>query len=278
MQEAWILDDTGFPKFGRRLGRGGAPVLRGAGQGRQLPDRGLDQRRDRRGVLSARLAPVHAGGVGCRTPSAGPRRTSPRSVAPRSEVEARARDDRRAARMGAGGDSRCWPTAATAISPSSEQGLEARELDYVVQVKGNASAYASGRPCPSEPAYGGSGRPPSAALPRQARSSLRRAGARGRPRPRRSRSAGAEGQRGRAALALLGAAGASREPSACAAAASPPRAPSCPLRWLRLPSGPEDQRGARPSTGSRTFPPIPRSQSSSTSRSCAGGSSTTTAS
>ena len=25
--EAWIVDDTGFPKFGKHVGRGGAPVL-----------------------------------------------------------------------------------------------------------------------------------------------------------------------------------------------------------------------------------------------------------
>src|SRR6476659_1092361 len=37
---AWIIDDTGFPKKGRALGRSGAPVLRPARQAGQLPSGG----------------------------------------------------------------------------------------------------------------------------------------------------------------------------------------------------------------------------------------------
>jgi hypothetical protein len=51
--EAWIIDDTGFVKKGPFLGRGRPPVLGYAGAGRQLPDRGVDQRRQRSGVVSA---------------------------------------------------------------------------------------------------------------------------------------------------------------------------------------------------------------------------------
>ena len=37
--EAWIIDDTGFPKKGRHSGRGCAAILRRAWQARQLSDR-----------------------------------------------------------------------------------------------------------------------------------------------------------------------------------------------------------------------------------------------
>ena len=39
--EAWIIDDTGFPKQGRALGRGGAAILRPARQAGQLSGRGV---------------------------------------------------------------------------------------------------------------------------------------------------------------------------------------------------------------------------------------------
>src|SRR3954467_15376098 len=45
--QAWIIDDTGFPKDGIRSPGGGADVLRGAGQDRELPDRGVGARRQR---------------------------------------------------------------------------------------------------------------------------------------------------------------------------------------------------------------------------------------
>src|SRR4051812_27206960 len=61
---AWVVDDTGFVKGRRRLAGGGPAVLRHAGQGRQLPDRGVDLRGDRCRLLPAELAAVPAPGLG----------------------------------------------------------------------------------------------------------------------------------------------------------------------------------------------------------------------
>ena len=47
--EAWVLDDTGFPKDGKALAGGQAPVLGDAGQDRQLPDRRVAARGRQRG-------------------------------------------------------------------------------------------------------------------------------------------------------------------------------------------------------------------------------------
>src|SRR4051812_47966042 len=62
--DAWVVDDTGFVKGRRRLAGSGPAVLRHPGQGRQLPDRGVDLRGDRCRLLPAELAAVPAPGLG----------------------------------------------------------------------------------------------------------------------------------------------------------------------------------------------------------------------
>ena len=99
--EAWIVDDTRLSEVRPLLGRGRASVLRGAGQGRQLPDRRVDQRRHRR-----RRGARSTGGCSCprsgtTTGSGGRRRTLPDEIRHTAEVAAGAGDDRRAARLGA---------------------------------------------------------------------------------------------------------------------------------------------------------------------------------
>jgi len=44
--EAWVIDDTGFPKFGKHSVGCRPPVLRGAGKGRELSDRRVGERRE----------------------------------------------------------------------------------------------------------------------------------------------------------------------------------------------------------------------------------------
>ena len=65
---------------------------------------------------------------------------------------------------GASTDGSCRPTAATATSPPSASGLEERELEYVVQVKGATSAHPADA-APITPSYQGRGRPPKARYP-----------------------------------------------------------------------------------------------------------------
>ena len=58
-----ILDGTSFPEAGPTLGRGGAPVLRHAGQDRQLPSRRDRRAVDGRARLDAGRRAVSARGV-----------------------------------------------------------------------------------------------------------------------------------------------------------------------------------------------------------------------
>ena len=62
--EAYVIDDTGFPKDGIGFAVRGAAVFRHAGQDRELPDRGERARGDRRGVGGDRLAAVLPGVLG----------------------------------------------------------------------------------------------------------------------------------------------------------------------------------------------------------------------
>jgi hypothetical protein len=66
--EAWIIDDTGFPKNlpqeGPALGRGRASVLRPAGQAGQLSSGGDALARQSHGQPARRLSPLSAAGVG----------------------------------------------------------------------------------------------------------------------------------------------------------------------------------------------------------------------
>jgi SRSO17 transposase len=61
---AWVVDDTGFPKDGTHSVGGQAPVLRHAGQDRQLPAGGVGQRGDRARLVSAFVAAVRAPELG----------------------------------------------------------------------------------------------------------------------------------------------------------------------------------------------------------------------
>ena len=75
---AWVVDDTGFPKDGGHSVGGAAPVLRHAGQDRQLSAGGVGQRGHRPGQLSAELTAVPPRALGqggdghpaCRLPPA----------------------------------------------------------------------------------------------------------------------------------------------------------------------------------------------------------------
>src|SRR3954451_1545158 len=66
--EAWIIDDTGFPKNlpqeGPPLGRGSASVLRPARQAGQLPSGRDALARQSHGQSACRFPPVPAAGVG----------------------------------------------------------------------------------------------------------------------------------------------------------------------------------------------------------------------
>ena len=121
--EAWVLDDTGFPKDGKRLAGGQAPVLRDAGEDRQLPDRGVAARGGPRGRCRwAGRCTCRRTGV--RTRSAAARRRSPRSVAFQTKPELGVELIERAAgwEMPA---RRCSATAPMAITPSCARGLTA---------------------------------------------------------------------------------------------------------------------------------------------------------
>ena len=62
--QAWIIDDTGFPKKGQPLGRRGPAVLRSVGQAGQLPGRGKPVCGDPSGEPACRLPAVSTEGVG----------------------------------------------------------------------------------------------------------------------------------------------------------------------------------------------------------------------
>ena len=64
--EAWIIDDTGFPKIRSSLARGGAPVLRSTRQAGQLPDCGQPVAGQSCGAPADRLAPLSGAGVDSR--------------------------------------------------------------------------------------------------------------------------------------------------------------------------------------------------------------------
>lgn len=66
--DAWVIDNTEFAKDGPASPRGGAPVFGDAGQGRELPDRRVRQRRHRPRVVPAGLAPVPARVMGRHLP------------------------------------------------------------------------------------------------------------------------------------------------------------------------------------------------------------------
>src|SRR4051794_18495201 len=61
---AGVIDDTGFPEAGQDVCRRRASVLRRVGEGRQLSAGGVDQRGDRAGVVSDRLAAVRSRSLG----------------------------------------------------------------------------------------------------------------------------------------------------------------------------------------------------------------------
>ena len=74
--EAWIIDDTGFPKKGTAFGRGGATILRRAWQAGQLSGRGDVVDRQSRCELAGGLSAVFAEGVGERSQTSAQGRSS----------------------------------------------------------------------------------------------------------------------------------------------------------------------------------------------------------
>ena len=62
--EAWIIDDTGFPKRGAAFGRSGATILRSAWQAGQLPGGGVAVACQSSCQLAGGLSAVSAEGVG----------------------------------------------------------------------------------------------------------------------------------------------------------------------------------------------------------------------
>ena len=64
--EAWIIDDTGFPKKGRHSVGRGAAILRPAGQAGQLPSRGVAVAGQRRWQPAGGLSAVSAAELGLR--------------------------------------------------------------------------------------------------------------------------------------------------------------------------------------------------------------------
>ena len=64
--EAWIVDDTGFHQEGFAFGRGGASILRAAGQDRQLSDRGDPIDRQSSREFADRLSALFARNLGQR--------------------------------------------------------------------------------------------------------------------------------------------------------------------------------------------------------------------
>ncbi|MDB5522986.1 MAG: family transposase [Rhizobium sp.] len=68
--EAWIVNDTGFPKKGRHFGRGRAAILRPTRQAGQLPDRGQPLDRHRRGELADCIPAVSTRDLGRRSRAA----------------------------------------------------------------------------------------------------------------------------------------------------------------------------------------------------------------
>ena len=147
--------------------------------------------------------------------------------------------------------------------------LEQREFSYVLQVKGGTSAYPPDARREA-PAYNGTGRPPKPRY-RARRSSLRTlARAAGRGPCRRSLGARA---RGASSPRSFSRCGCGRRTSSCAVL---PARTSCRSPGSSA-SGPMAPT-SRSSIGFPTCPKRRRSSGSSRSRSCAGGSSTTTAS
>ena len=135
---AWAVDDTGFPKDGTPRW-GPAPVLGHAGQDRQLPAGGVGQRRHCAGQLPAGLAVVPAGVLeddttrraACQVPASVRHRPKWRLVLDMLDGLER------------------WglrPPMLVADSGYGEvgafrQGLDDRQIPYVVQVKADTSAY-----------------------------------------------------------------------------------------------------------------------------------------
>ena len=265
--DAWIVDDTGFPKYGNAVGRGRPPVLGHARQGRQLPGRGVDPRRHRSGELPDRLAAVSARELGRRRCAARaahvPERVRHR---PKWQLALDMLDE-----LAAWGLAPPVVVADAGYGESGELrlGLEERGLAYVVQVKATTSAYPEAVG-PQRPVRGAG--PPPRPRYRAKRSSLARAG------PGRRPGGGQDGRLARglprqAALAVCGPAG------------PPGRREAAPRRRRRgaagaLAAGRVARRASpsRSSTGCRACPTTPRWRSSSGWPSCAGASSTTTAS
>ena len=74
--QAWVLDDTGFPKDGKRLAGGEASVLGDVGEDRELPDRRVGPRRWEQGDGAVGVGAVPAPRTGVMTPSADAKRRS----------------------------------------------------------------------------------------------------------------------------------------------------------------------------------------------------------
>ena len=289
--DAWVIDDTGFPEGRHGVAVCGPAVLRHAGQGRQLPDRGQRARwspTPRRWPLDWRLfCPSRWDDTTDRRPGrrrGGRGRRRARARIPdderhRREVAAGAgharRDDRRVGTADAAG---APPTPATATPPRSGSAWHERGIAYVGR---RSRPTTTAHPADAVPGHRrptpGRGRPPVPALPatRQPRA---RPGPRRRPRPRAARSPGATAparhqDNPTAAMRshFL------RHPDPPGQPRHPPRRRRHPARaWLIAEWPPDDRRThqllavqpARPTPRSTTWSAWPRS---------AGGSNTTTA-
>ena len=212
------------PQAGRDVGRGRAAVLRGAGQGRQLPGRRVDP------CATAQARARSTGGCTCRrrgptdADADGERRRARRRRPP-AEVAAGPGHDRRVARAGA--SSRRLVLADAAYGDVTEFRLAAwrnASSAYVLDVKGVTSALPETPMPETPPRQPGRGRPPA---PRyRGPSSARRAGARRRRRSAAARSTWREGTRRRDDVAIRRPAGPAGERSSCDA----PRRRQLPVR------------------------------------------------
>jgi hypothetical protein len=157
-----------LPQRWRPLGGSAAPVLRHAGQDRQLPAGGVGQRRYRAGQLPAGLAVVPARELGRRSPAALVLPPARAGAAP-AQVAAGVGHARRARGVGSS------PTGAGRRLGRWEvgefrSGLDDRQIGYVVQVKADTSAYPEQTPPTVTPSTGRVGVPGRATATSPARS------------------------------------------------------------------------------------------------------------